>query len=407
MKITITNVYCCKNKGDAAIVDSMLAQITRAIPNTKLIVMSLNPKIDSGNYHNRPIIIPALVPPTEFSKTKVGKAVNLVKHCLQLIKSIIELTFRPQLVNIKMGAPDLIISCGGGFIQSHGLVDLLTNYSTHLVQLYAANKLNIPYIIFAQTIGPLDKTSIRISKNIIENAYAVLVREPISYSFVKEHFPKARNKLTGDIAFLLDSIQPTGCNLSSRERLGITVRKWSFPGSADQEKDMKRYIDAIVGLIEYAVNELNMEVYLMPQCIGPVGDNDVLVSKKIYSTVSCKEKVHVIDYDYEPSQLKGLYGEMNYFVGTRMHSVIFSIAERVPSIAISYDYKTDGIMRLAGLGEFVIPINNIDKDTLINKFNELVSSETVRKTIDERLPTLLEGSIENINVVKEIVYELR
>lgn len=50
MKIVITNVYCYLNKGDAGIVNAMIENIRKLLPDSDIKIISLYPSIDQGKY---------------------------------------------------------------------------------------------------------------------------------------------------------------------------------------------------------------------------------------------------------------------------------------------------------------------------------------------------------------------
>lgn len=67
--------------------------------------------------------------------------------------------------------------------------------------------------------------------------------------------------------------------------------------------------------------------------------------------------------------MKAIYSFYDYIIGTRFHSLIFSLSEHVPEIAISYDgYKSVGIMKDMKLDDYVIDIADVTE-----KNNEYVS----------------------------------
>lgn len=89
-----------------------------------------------------------------------------------------------------------------------------------------------------------------------------------------------------------------------------------------------------------------------------------------------------------------LYGQCDYFVGTRFHSVIFAQNMYVPAISISYGgNKGVGIMEELNLSQFAININDVSFENLIYTFHLLTEQEmyykkclAIHKTIlaDER-----------------------
>ena len=88
--------------------------------------------------------------------------------------------------------------------------------------------------------------------------------------------------------------------------------------------------------------------------------------------------------EYNCRDLKDIYRQFNYVVGTRFHSVIFSMSERTPSIAIEYGgNKGDGIMKDMGLSKLGTPIEEINFNKLKESFQYLIKNEkSVRSKID-------------------------
>lgn len=76
---------------------------------------------------------------------------------------------------------------------------------------------------------------------------------------------------------------------------------------------------------------------------------------------------------------------MSYFIGTRMHSNIFALSSGIKTLAISYEPKTEGIMKDLGLSEYVIKIENVNSRILNEKFNKLISDDNYQKKLNESL----------------------
>lgn len=72
--------------------------------------------------------------------------------------------------------------------------------------------------------------------------------------------------------------------------------------------------------------------------------------------------------------LKAVYSNFYFFIGTRFHSIIFSLTSLVPSIAIGYGgNKAKGIMGDFRLDDYVVQIQDVESDLLINMFDKAIS----------------------------------
>jgi colanic acid/amylovoran biosynthesis protein len=94
-----------------------------------------------------------------------------------------------------------------------------------------------------------------------------------------------------------------------------------------------------------------------------------------------------------PADLKAAYGHLDILIGTRMHSVIFALTEGVPSLAIGYLHKTRGLMRMVGLEDCMLDIDNIQMDQMTQVLEKLWSERNaVRARIQGKVPWMVENA---------------
>lgn len=406
MKILISNVYCHLNHGDAGIVEATINGLRAQHPSAEIVVVSLYSDLDQGKYGQGIRVIQAPVRPLNRGQMSTGlKLLSVVAKAGEVaFKSLLYAFGYFRGSSALFRDADLVVSCGGGYMQSKSVKQLLTEYLVHWVQLYCAKAANTPYVIFAQTIGPFDMISRLLSRPVFNGAFRVLAREPISFDCVKRLYPDAACRQTGDVAFLLKPTPYDWCpDTHSDGNIGITVRSWHFPGASDRDGLMKRYVEAIKDYITTLSREGDYGFYLMPQCVGPEGDNDLVLSRLIVEDLKGRANVTLIDFDIYPSQLKSLYSKMDFFVGTRMHSVIFSLAENVPCLAISYDKKTDGIMEQAGLSEYVLHIDTVTGADLLKRFHELKSNPKIREIIRVNIESVKRSALTNFIEIESVL----
>lgn len=252
-----------------------------------------------------------------------------------------------------------------------------------------------------QTIGPFNTRLGRfIAKNIINNCEILLVREEWSKKHISEVLktPLLKIKVIPDLAFSLEKInKENALNLFEKEGVvlnkpivGLTVRDWHFPGHSDPMSKLENYLSSVVKLINFVTEELDYQVVLFPQVISPDSeDDDRNTSRVIRGRVINKQNVYVLENDYDPSELKGMINLCKVFVGTRMHSNIFALGCRVPTIAISYLPKTEGIMGMVNQQKYVKSISDVSFDWLKEQFIDIINNE-------QKIREELEIYVENI-----------
>lgn len=298
---------------------------------------------------------------------------------------------------------NLVISVGGGFINdSFGSV-----FFIHLFQIFISTALGKTTVICSQSIGPLRGSIHRfITRFILNRVDLVTVREGFSKELLRKMRINTSVFETADMTFALLPYVAQGSQQSPRRKnslnVGMTVRNWIYPGSRNPTKENIKYITVFSQLVDWLVEELGATIYFIPQVIGPKGDDDRSVARAIYRMAFHKERVHIITSDYSPFDIMNLIREMDVFIGTRMHSNIFSVMVGVPTIAISYEYKTDGIMNMLGLGKWVIPIEQITFETLKEEVDSLLKERSrVVSSIKDSLRSVYHRAMINVELIEK------
>ena len=96
-------------------------------------------------------------------------------------------------------------------------------------------------------------------------------------------------------------------------------------------------------------------------------------------------------------QIKGLIGTFDFFIGTRMHSNIFATSMYIPTVAIAYEKKTNGIMKMLNLKEYIVEMDDITPETLTKKIEELINNEYRTIIISNDVASFSEDIIKKYN----------
>jgi colanic acid/amylovoran biosynthesis protein len=127
-----------------------------------------------------------------------------------------------------------------------------------------------------------------------------------------------------------------------------------------------------LGFIDWVAHQGGM-VTLFAQCRGPSqSEDDRRVVRRLDEQVGCSQRIVLVEDALTPEALQAAYGQMDYFVGTRMHSVILALNAGVPALAIGYLAKTAGIMEDLGLAHRCLDIGTLTDKTLIDAFQHLM-----------------------------------
>jgi len=414
-RFLITDFFTWFNKGDAAILIGLLKLLNSVFPRSEITVLSLTPDIDNLHFLKYCLCVKSRFfnNYSYRSKSRIKKIKIIPIYLIKAILILLSIKFK----KIKLGKDqfileeykhnDVIISVGGGFLGGKKYGSIL--YTLFL--LYYSKIIGKIVIIYAQSIEPFKSGIVAwFTMFVLNKIDLIFVREQYSYNLLKQYQIKSKIFLTADTAFLLNEL-PKDHNMnlienkvfSEKPLIGITVRYWRFLESKNHKLLFKNYLITMAKLINYWIAKRNATIILFPQVIGEKYDDDRQTSLTLYNLLSkkCKENTMILTEDFTPEELKSLSGKMDLFIGTRMHSNIFALSMRVPVVAIAYEMKTYGIMRMINLEKYVIDIKNISAEKLIS-LSELVyeKREEIGKILDTEIPRLENISFQSMLIVK-------
>jgi colanic acid/amylovoran biosynthesis protein len=417
----ITHCYTDKNKGDAAIIIAT-TQLIKEIDSTADIsfISTYGSKDKRVNiehefiksYGNR--VLPALFgEPLPLFGIKNDKLriisffIDVLKFTLLLIsKNRLFIRFFLNKKEIESFnffiSSDLIISKGGSYLctenssirQSFSLIRML--YPFILAKRYRKK-----VIIFSQSLGPVEgKLNQWLFKKSLLNIDSIYLRESLcldKYEIVKELCENIDCKVIPDSAFFLKSDNddiPINID-TTKYNVGYTIVDHDFKYIHDERikiEKQKNYKNSIIESMKYCIEEYNATIHIFPQVsadISHTGHNDIRISKEITDSfigTKYEKCIYFYNKDFSPTQLRNLYSKMQFLVGTRLHSVIFTLSTQTPAINIAYHgTKSLGILRdIKDYKKYVIDINTIEPKILFRVIKELVENkENIEKSLEK------------------------
>ena len=244
---------------------------------------------------------------------------------------------------------DVLISGGGSLLQDVTSLKSLLYYS---LIIWLAQLFNKQVIIFAQGIGPLQRTiSQNIVRNLLSKCQLVTVRDPKSADYLANWGINAH--LVSDPVFSLDLPQS-----SSEPIVGIQLRAFKTINDAF----LQRLAEVVVKEFGHKKIELYVFQNALDMRISQVFEK---MLKKLYPEIQT-EIVHSIsknDFIIKISKLE-------YMIAMRFHAVLVAIKTGVPTIAINYDAKVAKLAYEACLPLLTIAYDE-DFDSAFVKLKEL------------------------------------
>lgn len=349
MKILISGYYGFSNTGDEAI----LKVITSYLKDNEITVLSSNPE-----------------------KTKKNYQVNSI-HRYNLFEIFKELK-----------NSQILLSGGGGLIQDRTSLKSLIYYLTII---YLAKMLRLKIIIFSQSMGPLTKKIGKfLTRKILNKVDIITVRDKNSLDILGElKIEKPEIFLTADVGLLLkeadeDVIEEIFIkeNINSKNPLlGIVIRPW---------EDLQ--LNEIINFIEIFKKEYNnWDIVLIPFQYS----EDYPLLRKIKEKIP---SVKIINNEYLPEEILGIIKNMNFIIGMRLHSLIFSSLMNVPHLGIIYDNKVKEF--LEEVEQKGLEISEITAEKIYELIKEsLQESERIKEILKIKTNILKEKAEENFKII--------
>ena len=300
---------------------------------------------------------------------------------------------------------DLLVVCGGGFLGGKKF-----NSFIHLYQMYVNSKMNKPVILWGTSIEPFKNNIVKyFTDKRIKELTHIFPRETITNDYLSTILDSNKFTLIPDMAFMLENKQEEFEFITDLRKefnciFGLTVREWHFPNVENKEMARTNYINAIKEMIINYAEKKNAAFVFIPQVIF-YGDDDSIIANEIKDSLPEKHKKNFIinKTDWSPVEIKSLIGNLDMFIGTRMHSNIFATSMAIPTVAIAYEKKTNGIMETVGLQDFVVEIDSITSDELINKINKCyIEREEINNKLKKRIEEIRQDIINKSKFIKNL-----
>ncbi|HET9411568.1 MAG TPA: polysaccharide pyruvyl transferase family protein [Candidatus Saccharimonadales bacterium] len=408
--VLITNVYSSDNKGDAALTSVLVKDIKRAFPSAAVRILSLE-STRAGVFEDVPVQ-PAFMAYVLNSKKnpllKLLYALYMVPATLGWALVYKALGWRLPLPNHLQQvvgayvAADLIIGVGGGYIRSRkGLVQRL-NIPLLLHGLLVGRFLGKTTALYSQSVGPfLGPLEEPMVAAVLRRMDLIILREDVSVALLKRLGVTKNVVRSVDSGFLLASdrtanVRATYNIAKDKLLLGVTVRKWL------QGEAQVAYEKAVAGALDSAVQKLGAHVIFIPQVTAAKGDDDRQPSMRVQQYMKFASEATVVSDTPDHHDIKSMYNELDMLLGTRFHSVIFSLTSYVPVVAIEYEHKTSGIMHDLQLDDWVIKIEDVTTDRLIRMLRRLAGERAQYvQHLRRHLPPYVEQAHNTIQLVAQ------
>lgn len=464
-RILFTNCTCshhkdCEyNKGSAAVMVGAIKALKKFMPDAKFTTF-VQYSSDFSDRYDLKVIQHNIHQSTFFSfYDSLRSSFNLLR--IFLWRLIYDYLGRGMeiLINSKdlkeYHKADIIVDLSMDLYSDNlGLISVIE----HSKDLLCGVLLKKPVVVYAQSIGPFKtRLTLWLARFTLNRVKLITVREEISMNHLREiGINKTPIRLTADPAFLLDPAPidrireiflKEGINRVDRGLIGLTIGPAILTMNIKKSK-MFNVIKTAYAMIKYflpdklfkmllkvvntTLNRLNIEtrdigglesiqdvidhltekvgatVILIPHTCSPEGEllnvfgDDATLLKDLYQTKKDNNRVKFIREDYTTEEIKGIIGQCDMFIGSKMHANIAALSQCIPTVAIAYSYKFQGIMKMLGQEKYIC--DEITTENLISKINDAWGNkERIKEELKSKVEFVKERALFNGKLVKDLL----
>ncbi len=418
----ITNAYAKGSGGDMAILSSLISEMRRVFDEPDITVASIDDLAHMRELFPDVRSVSSLI--TTIWDEDAGRASKLVSLLRNWIAaSIWALSFRltgkrPDRLLIdaekeamnRLADADLVIGVGGGYIREFPGFMKIIDLGLTLRMLILSRQMGKITMLYSQSIGPFgNKAQEMLAGRILRKMKLIITRESISKDLLLEMgVEKDRISASVDAAFLVRKQNPISAPLPPEFKdirkdfqgplIGVTARAWLGKKAQDNfERQLARTLDIIA-------RKYDARIVFVPQAtIERHADDDRIVQKRIWEMMGRKDRAINLRGAYDFRTLLSIYENLDFMIGTRFHSAIFSLTARVPALVIAYEHKATGIMKDLGLEEWVADIDKLDGEAFAGMFDSLHQErDAYLARLDRSLPAYLDIASNSADMIRKI-----
>ncbi|KPL12075.1 hypothetical protein AMJ85_02080 [candidate division BRC1 bacterium SM23_51] len=382
----LTGTFHSLNRGDSSMQLAAVRSLRRHWPDAQIAIHTPHPLDDQELYDDCEIVACS-------RRRPIRALAAVVTACLwRASRGLLPL---PTELKSYRDASVVIDLSGDGLTETFGWRCPVS----HTVPLLLAHLLRTPFCLMAQTIGPFSRFEFRF-RWILKRAAFITVRDDETLRYLSGWRLACPLEMTADLSFLLEPIpraearhllEALGGYDPSRPLVGITPSNLHNVRSArwygDAALSSRADLQAIAAACHALQREVGAQVLVIPHVFGP-GENydDRRAANALAALLEPSLHPLVIQEVLTPSQLKGLIGCCDLFIGMRMHAAVAAVSQAIPTLTLTYSRKFGGLMDRVGMQEFSLDCTRVSPDELCRQVHDIwAARERIAATLRERL----------------------
>lgn len=319
-----------------------------------------------------------------------------------------------------------ILLTGGGTI----LYDESTPFFVPFwfVKIFIAKLFRKPTAFYGIGVGPLNRKFSRFLMNSIGKRMNFISLRGVESQKWMQKFkvPAEKVYLTADPAVTIYSASDNDINEylekenvhldPKKDLVVIVLREWFMRKNRGLEQaengvsvitSYDDYIEQMAEFGKYVVESDNSNIIFMPMGTLPPCD-DRIVLNAVYERM-CDKHVDVSNVfclsDITDSRIMtGIMGWAKGVITGRFHGLVYATTQYVPAIGIAYTEKYYDYYNYIGLSDYVIGMNDLSTEVLIEKYEAmLANTKEIKAVLEVEIPKQQKNAMKNAELVRDIL----
>jgi len=183
-----------------------------------------------------------------------------------------------------------------------------------------------------------------------------------------------------------------------RPQIGLAVRDWprKYATRLTEAAYLKRrdwLVQFWADLVDRIDETFDVDVSLIPMNTLHIGGDDRWLHLDIRRKARHTDRIQTHSQSYTAEQIAALIKRCTILVGMRFHSVVFGTMQSIPTIAVDYTQgggKVTGYMHELGMADYVISIDDLDLDVMLNRISRMwLELDELKMKLDQQNKRLL------------------
>ena len=312
----------------------------------------------------------------------------IMKAVYLMITGNKNVVYNAKKFNKELRSADAFIDISGYALSSQRGLNRSINY---LNQIRVAKRINVPYFIMPQSIGPFDygtqqKKMDKLLKKYLIYPVRIFPREEEGYKILKEKLQLDNIEQSYDLVLqnkgiLLENVindyyKKCVPIFESKNNVAIipNVRNFDY-GSKDGFQVL--YSEIIKRLQEHSKT-----VYLIRH-----SEEDLDACHMIFESLKDRKGVYLLEDDFDCLQFNGIVKQMDYIIGSRYHGIVHALKNAVPAVVLGWATKYEALLKMFNQERFLFDVRGqIDTTKLLESLDDIESNwQTEKNVISSKL----------------------